>query len=101
MPLVLLELFYVFCRAYSPYLKTPVIGSILYSFCFVRVQPLCRLYSQTSFSDRLTIKPQNNKRKVDLQIFPTLLLITSAFTKNEVVRHVSGVQPGWAPNEEL
>lgn len=58
-------------------------------FLFLFVFSLSVAYSQTSFSDRLTIKPQNNKEKVDLQIFPNPAIDYIGITKNEVVRHVA------------
>ena len=57
-------------------------------FLFLFVFSLSVAYAQTSFSDRLSVKPLNNKEKIDLQIFPNPATDYISVTKNEVVRQV-------------
>ncbi|MCB0559326.1 MAG: T9SS type A sorting domain-containing protein [Lewinellaceae bacterium] len=58
-------------------------------FLLLFVFSLSVAYSQTSFSDRLSIKSSNNKEKVDLQIFPNPAADYISVTKNEVVKQVT------------
>ncbi|MCB9290281.1 MAG: T9SS type A sorting domain-containing protein [Lewinellaceae bacterium] len=57
-------------------------------FLFFFVFALSVTYSQTSFSDRLSIKPLSNKEKVELQIFPNPATDYIGVTKNDIVEQV-------------
>ncbi len=54
-------------------------------FLFLFSFSLTVAYSQTNFSDRLSIKPVSSKEKVDLQIFPNPATDYIGVTKNDVV----------------
>ncbi|MCO6475220.1 MAG: T9SS type A sorting domain-containing protein [Phaeodactylibacter sp.] len=56
-------------------------------FLFLFAFSLTVAYSQTSFSDRLSV-PASNKEKVDLQIFPNPATDYIGVTKNDVVRKI-------------
>lgn len=57
-------------------------------FLFFFAFSLSVAWSQTSFSDRLSIKPASSKEKVDLQIFPNPATDYISVTKNDVVKKV-------------